>query len=142
MIKHILFILISFFLGLHLFAQGQREITLEEIFYTPSFIPETVRGINFLKNGDYSVLERSFYGMPNIVQYEMSSGEVMDTIFRGRNLIPADQDRAISFIDYKLSSDERRILLATKHLRQYRYSFWAEYYVWDRDFKTLTPVTC
>ena len=64
----------------------------------------------------------------------------MDTIFRGRNLIPEGHDRAISFIDYTLSSDERRILLATKHLRQYRYSFWAEYYVWDRDFKTLTPV--
>ncbi|HIF15580.1 MAG TPA: S9 family peptidase, partial [Bacteroidetes bacterium] len=122
-------------------GNGDRELTMEEIFYTSSFSQSMVTGINFLNNGDYSILERSFYGMPNIIQYDIVTGAIKDTIFRGKNLIAPDIKRQIKFFTYILSSDESKILLATRRRQQYRRSFFAEYFIWDRDFQTLTPLT-
>ena len=122
MIRFLLLNLITLHFIFSLSAQGEREITLEEIFYTPSFAAQTVRGMNFLKSGDYAVLERSFYGMPNIIQYETSSGIAMDTIFRGRMLLPDGAERPIAFDSYVLSKDESKILLACNMTRQYRHS--------------------
>jgi len=56
-------------------------------------------------------------------------------------LLPDGAERPIAFDSYVLSKDESKILLACNMTRQYRHSYLADYYVWDRDFETLAPLT-
>lgn len=114
---------------------AQAPITVEDIYGTGKFRHKTVPGFNFQNDGrHYTRLEDN-----SINQYDLTTGENTATIFS-----PAEIKRKTTFsgnIDgYQFSADESRILLWTDRESIYRRSFRANYFVWDRNSKSLFPV--
>lgn len=122
-----------------------KELTLEDIFLYESFTESHTGDIRFLKDGQhYSKLSMdSMDGqskLMNILRYEIISGKLTDTLFKGMNLLPKNADRIIPFDGYELSTDEQKILLETASKAIYRRSSMANYYIWDMEKQKLSPL--
>ncbi len=123
---------LSFLSLLLLSAEAQKQITIDDLFSRPTFRQNSVYGINWMNDGRYyTALENN-----NIVQYDVTSGEIVKTLLDGSTLDPA-----IQFDEYQYSPDQRRILLRTDRQGIYRRSFTAMYYVYDTENKSLAPLT-
>ncbi len=129
--KKILFFLSISLITIQVFAQ-KKLISNQDIWYSPTFRANYVPGFNFLQDGQhYSRTEKG-----NIIKYDITTGEKAGVIFEGKNMKDAGD-----FSNYTFSDDERKIVLTTDSEQIYRYSSLANYYVWDRDRATLTPVS-
>jgi len=67
-----------------------------------------------------------------VVRCSFKTGEVVETLF---------QSDSVRFGGYVLSPDEQKMLIETHRRSIYRHSFTAEYYVWDVQRRTLTPLS-
>ncbi len=119
-----------------------QQITLEDIFDRNIFSPETVRGINWMNDGQYYTSQvhddTSYY--EHILKYDITSGNVVDTLVNGANLMLKDEPVALTFMDYALSPDEQKVLLATELEPIYRRSTKAYYYLYDIANNTFEPL--
>ncbi len=111
------FLTALFLIGLH--AIAQKAITLEDIFLKNTFGESSVRGLNWMKDGQYYTAQENGY----IIRYAVQSGQPLDTLFA------AVDD--FEFSGYSFSEDEKQILLMTDREPIYRRSFTAEYHVYD-----------
>src|SRR5690606_21776075 len=113
--KKFLFILSCIMLCSTLQAQQKQAISLEEIFLQNKFQQNTVRGINWMKDGEfYTSLVNNAEGKADfILKYNIKSGEVVDTLVDASQLVPEGQDTALPISEYALSANENKILLAT-----------------------------
>ncbi len=132
--KNITLLLIAV-LGASLGLQAQKGITLEDIWSNYEYYARSVPGFNFLKDGKhYTRLEEN-----KIQQYDFTTGSLITTIFD-----PAAVGRGSELSEevdgYTFSEDESKILIRTSTESIYRRSFVANYYVYDRTAKSLTPV--
>lgn len=111
------------------------EITLEDIWASGKFSPKYVSGFNFA--GD----EKSYLRLSgnSIHRYDITSGELIDTVLNGTILETPDGD-PIKFNSYTMSSDGNKFLLATEVDRIYRYSTRAYYFVYDKAARELQPL--
>ena len=114
---------------------AQQDITLEAIWKNYEFIPRSVPGFNFLKDGKhYTRLEDN-----KIQQYDFITDALTTTIFD-----PATIEDGAGFsgeVDgYSFSKDETKILIETGTEPIYRRSSRANFYVYDRGKQSLTPV--
>jgi dipeptidyl-peptidase-4 len=118
--KIIFFLIIKLSVLNVLFSQ---ELSLEEIFKYPLFVPERIKGIRSMNDGiHYTILEND----SEIVKYSYQSGEQVEVIFS----ILSDSTLDISEIsDYQLSDNESAILIASGKNKIYRYSYSTDYYV-------------
>lgn len=111
----------------------KKPFTLEDIFQKSLFYQQTVRGINWMANGRYYTSQvhddTSYY--EHILKYDITTGNVVDTLVNGAYLVPEDEPYALAFSDYALSPDETKVLLATEVEPIYRRSSKAYYYVYD-----------
>lgn len=124
-------LLCAVLVSISVFAQ-KKEITNQDIWYSPTFRANYVPGFNFLKDGQhYSRTEAG-----NIVKYDITTGEKAGTIFDGKNMGDAGE-----FGSYVFSDDERKIVLETDAKQIYRHSSLANYHIWDRDKANLTAVS-
>lgn len=73
--------------------------------------------------------DTSYY--EHILQYDITTGEVVDTLVNGANLVLEGEPYAMTFLDYELSPDETKVLLATEVEPIYRHSTKAYYYIYD-----------
>ncbi len=111
------------------------SLTLEKIYSQGLFSQANVQGINWMDDGQYytsQVQEETDY-YQHIVQYDITTGEAVDTLVNGRNLIPEDESIALAYQQYSFSPDENRVLVATEYESIYRRSSRAYYYVYDRN---------
>jgi dipeptidyl-peptidase-4 len=112
------------------YAQGFKEITLEDIYEKGTFVQKSVQGIYWMKNGStYTVKEGN-----NVVLYDMPTGFRIRTIFNG-------DSAKVNFSDYEFSANERKILLTTNDEKIYRHSFKADYLVFDLDISQVIKVS-
>ena len=96
------------------------------------FTPRTVQGVRSLNDGEhYTTMSDG-----RILAFSYQTGEQTDVVFDSKG-----QQPELKFSDYTFSSDERRILLTTEVHPIYRRSFTAEYWIYDRDTKTLIPLS-
>ena len=96
------------------------------------FTPRTVQGVRSLNDGEhYTTMSDG-----RILASSYQTGEQTDVVFDSKG-----QQPELKFSDYTFSSDERRILLTTEVHPIYRRSFTAEYWIYDRDTKTLIPLS-
>ena len=134
LMKKLTLFLISGLLFLNVFSQ--KEITLEDMWYTGTFRVTSVYGINSMANGEtYSSLNVM---RNSIVEYEYKTGDQNEVLFKVKDFEDAD----INWIfDYKFNKDETQILISTHYEPIYRHSFKAEYYVYYIDSKELEKLS-
>ena len=131
--KKSLFLLLTFLLVNSLFAQ--KEITLDDIWKDYTFFPKSVPGFNFQNDGKhYTRLEEK-----EINQYDLTTGKLSRNIFSGDKYMNKDGFDG-EFSAYEFSEDETKLLIETEREQIYRRSSRANFYVFDRDKKTMTHV--
>lgn len=113
------------------FAAGARHTAIEQSRVASPPDGQDFEGMKPMNDGEhFTMLENS----ERIVKYSYSTGEEIGTVF---SLIDIPAGEITSVDDYQFSPDERLILLTTGKKTVYRYSFTAEYYIWDMVEKTL-----
>ncbi len=119
-------------------AQVLSQITLEDIWQTYKFFPETKSDIVHMKDGEhYFQLENDIM----INQYEYKTGTKTGTIVRTSELIPEGATEGISIDEFAFSADETKILIATATVQIYRHSSVSDYYIYDITTKKLTKLS-
>ncbi|MEQ8574637.1 MAG: DPP IV N-terminal domain-containing protein, partial [Fulvivirga sp.] len=125
-------ILIIIFAGLSMALNAQKKITVADIYKNRTFSEASVRGINWMNAGQYySALEGN-----DIVKYDITTGEIVETILDGDALNPK-----IDFSSYSFNADESKVLLLTERESIYRRSYTAEFYIYDFASKSLTKLS-
>ena len=113
-------------------SHGQQSITVEDIYTKGTFSERSVRGINWMNDGRYySAREGN-----NIVKYDVTTGEIVETIFDNSTL-----DSPLEIDAYQFTSDESKLLLMTDRVRVYRRSYTAEFYIYDLASKSITKLS-
>lgn len=122
-------------------AQQKKAITLEDIWQKNTFQVASVHGVDWMKNGRFytSQVEDKNSGASHVIRYDITSGQVADTVFDGNAL--KLQGQAFGFDSYGFSPDETKILFATATEPIYRRSYKAAYFVYDLKEKKLTPLS-
>ncbi len=114
------------FVGLSsLWAQGPKEITLEDIWTNYTFFAQSVPGFNFLQDGKhYTRLEDG-----SIKKYDLVSGDFVEDMYTQEGMN-----------SYSFSPDEKSIMIKTDNEQIYRRSSKANFTVLDLDSRKKTVV--
>ena len=112
--------------------QAQEKITIEDIYGKGTFSQRSVYGINWMNDGRYYSAQKD----NDIVKYDVTTGDIVETILDGSSLKPA-----INFSSYSFNADESKILLMTDRKSIYRRSYTAEFYIYDRASKNLKKLS-
>jgi len=113
-------------------ALAQKNITVSDIYEKGTFRQESVYNVNWMNDGKYySALEDN-----KVQKIDVENGEVVETLVDGNELEPA-----LNIRSYTFSEDEQKLLLATEVNYIYRRSFTAQYYVYNLEDQSLTPLS-
>lgn len=130
--RHLL-VLFLLIVGTTLSAQDQ--ITLDDVWKDYIFVPDRVRGFNFLADGSsFTRRERN-----RIVRYDLKTGEELEVMVDGNELPETDGFNG-GISDYAFSEDESLVLLSSQTERLYRRSSKSYFHVYDREAQTLRGV--
>ena len=123
-------VLFSFLLLISsLLVFSQNQLTLEEI-WNGKFNPEYLEEIHHLNNGkEFSVLETTENGAQIIAKNYLDNSK--------KRVVYSDT----TIKNYEFSTDETKLLIASKLQRRYRYSRIGLYYVYDITKKEKIPVS-
>ncbi len=132
--------LLFFSIVLSLILIGQetiKEITLEDIFKSRKFATERISSMNSMKDGE------NYYSWKNdsLNVFDYKKGELQKTILTNSDLILPGDSTPISIDKFYFSEDESKILIATETERIYRRSSKSEFYLFDIEDKSLTPLS-
>jgi dipeptidyl-peptidase 4 len=128
----------SLLLTVNLNAQ-KKDITLEDIWKTGTFRSNGVYGLVSMKDGLHYT---TFYATDKeayILRYEYAKLSIPDTLLTESKL--QVNGKNISIDNYAFSPDESKILITSGTEQIYRHSTRENYYVYDRNSKTINPVT-
>jgi len=126
------FVFIGILLVFSTGANAQKKITLEDIYKNNVFSINSIRGLTWMKDGDYyTSLERSEDGAQDIIKNSTATGEVVEVLVDGSELIPEGEENAINFSSYDFDQDETKVLLSTESEQIYRRSSKAINYIFD-----------
>mgnify|MGYP000402391820 CR=1 FL=1 len=115
--------------------QNNAKISVEDIWEKYEFVPRSVPGFNFQNDGKhYTRLEEN-----KIKQYDFTTGLFIKDIFDASSVSENSEFNG-KMDDYTFSKDESKILIKTETESIYRRSTRANFYVWDKNNKTLTTV--
>lgn len=130
-IKSFLFILI--FISLSAFSQ--KKIELADVVGKRLFVQKSIYGLRSMKDGlNYTAEENG----TKIVKYSYKTGSKVEELF---DLTKIENPGFKEFSEYSFSDDETKILFTTDRRPLYRHSFTAEYFVWNRTTKEMTPLS-
>ena len=124
------------------FGQEKRTPTLDDLFQNRTFQVNSVYGINWMKDGQYytSLVPDQNSNSFNIVKFDITTGNPVETLVEGSKLILEGQDQPIRFNDYSLSADEEKVLLVTDEEAIYRRSSKANFYLYDMEEESLSAL--
>ncbi|MFT5773163.1 MAG: dipeptidyl-peptidase-4, partial [Algoriphagus sp.] len=105
-------------------AQELKKITLEDVFKKNTFFQQTVRGINWMKDGQYYSSQINQMGYPMVVKIHVTTGEQEGVLLDGKAL-------GLNFSNYSFNADESKALVATDVESIYRRSSKGIFYVVD-----------
>ena len=113
-------------------GQNFKEISLADIYQFGKFDPETLEGLNSMKDGiHYSVQTYS-----RIEKYSYKTGEMVEILFDATEF-----GEIGPFTAYQINATEDRILVETEQEQIYRHSYRASYYVYDMRTGTIMPLS-
>ncbi len=117
---------------------AQKSITNELIWASNEFSSEYIDGLSSLNDGlHYSGLERSDAFGSRIVKYSYETGNEVEVIATS---IDVFKDATKSIDSYEFSADAKFILIPTETNPIYRYSYSANFYVFNLETRKTTPV--
>ena len=127
----VLFLLVCFS------AVAQQKLTVEEI-YSGAFRPETMDELFAMKNtNQYAVLNFDRATRSSQIDlYDFATLKKVNTIIDTKSF-PELADGIDSFV---FSKDEKQVLLANNSNQIFRYSFTANFFLYNRDTKKLTKI--
>src|SRR5262245_37911287 len=102
---------------------AQKELTNQEIWYSPAFGVERVGGLNSMNDGLRYTAQDEDGGVPVISIYDYKSGNKTGTLLSGKDLGTVEMD------GYSLSGDEQRVMVETANEPLYRHSYYAHHLV-------------
>ncbi len=115
------------------------KLTNELIWYSGEFRSEYVSGVNSMNDGvHYSSLEYDQAEGSKIVKYAYATGKQVSTIATSKTIFG---DASTSIDGYEFNADESKVLIQTATRSIYRYSFEANYYVYDLNTGKTAPLT-
>ncbi len=122
-------------LFVRIWCAGTKKLPVGRYHQQRNLLCPIVYGLRSMKSGQsYTVLKQG----QKIEQYAYATGEKEELIFDLKALNQEDINR----IDgYQFSADERKILITSNREDIYRHSFSAEFFVYDRDKKTLAKLS-
>lgn len=118
-------------------AQGTKQITLEDIWASGKFYPQSVMDIRSMNDGEHYCI-RTRQG---IEKYAYKTGERVELVcnFTAKQSLKAKP--LPPFSDYTFSADEQKILLETGFEPIYRHSGVADYYIYDVKEQSFTKIS-
>ncbi|MFH0755819.1 MAG: S9 family peptidase [Bacteroidota bacterium] len=132
-LSYTLFCSLMILTGISLNSGAQtKRITLDDIFRSDKFTPETLDGLNSMKDGEHYTIQNRCL----IDKFSYKTGEKVETLFDG-SLFPETR----AFDAYRFSKDETKILIETDHEKIYRHSYLANYHVVDLETGTVTTIS-
>lgn len=140
MTKYTILILscITLLLTAQLPAQN-KKITLENI-WNGTYSSKRVSGITSMDDGIHYTSSTFKSGDQYIVKYAYKTGNPVDTLISTANL-KNKAGEPLRFSSYSFSPNEDKLLLATDQESIYRRSTRANFYAYDINDKSLTPIT-
>ena len=130
-LKSFLFILILISIS----AYSQKRIELNDVVGKRLFVQKSISGLRSMKDGlNYTTEENG----TKIVKYSYKTGNKVEELF---DLSKIENPGFKEFSEYTFSDDETKILFTTNRHQLYRHSFTAEYFVWNRTTKEMTPLS-
>ena len=115
--------------------QPRKEITLDDIYKKGTFSANTVAGLRSMNDGVYYT---TMEGGRHIKKFSYTTGEEVEVVFSVDDLT---DNEFSAFSNYEFSNDEKRILLTTGREQIYRHSFRADFYIFDLEAGSLTPLS-
>jgi dipeptidyl-peptidase 4 len=117
------------------FAQEKKLLTLEDFVTNSTFKEQKVSGVIPMNDGiHFTTLKDS----TQIVKYSYKTKDEVEVLF---NLKSVTDCPIAGFEAFTLSKNEQRILLESRKKKVFRHSYTAEYYIWDFQSKSLTPLS-
>ena len=110
------------------------QLNNELIWSTNTFYPKTVRGINPLENGEHYSSLKLRNGSQEIIKFSYKKNKELGVLFSSKDF------NDIKFYDYKLSNDQKWILIATQTESIYRHSSKSYYYVYNTKNRRLESI--
>ena len=131
-IRHIAVILLT---SISLAGFSQKKIELKDVVGGSTFRQKTISGLRSMNDGlHYTTTEDN----NKIVSYNYKTGEKAEVLFDLTKIENAGFDR---FSEYEFSADETKILFETKKKPIYRHSYTAQYFIWNRTTKEMSPLS-
>lgn len=120
-----LFLLLFTYVSLQV-CSAQQDITLEDLWQNYKFVPQSVPGFNFLKDGrHYTRLENNV-----IKKYDITTGDFVAQIFDA-SVIHGQKGFEDKIDDFSFNHDESMILIESESESVYRRSYRAKYHIYD-----------
>jgi dipeptidyl-peptidase-4 len=120
-------------------SQAQQNLTNALIWSGGEFSSEFVGGLNSMNDGlHYTATEPSDAFGTHIVKYSYATGTEVSVVATSMDIFG---DASKSFDGYEFNSDEQWLLIQTESEPIYRYSFSANYYVYNIASKKTFPLT-
>ncbi len=128
-------------------AQGTQtatdpKLTIERIFGSAEFKPESIGGFRWLKDGEsFGKFEPSptLQGSMDLVRYQIETNK-RDVLLPAEKLVPTGETKALMMHGYDWSADEKKLLIYTNSQKVWRYNTRGDYWVLDLVSGKLTKL--
>ena len=133
--KHLfLFVILGILSNGAVFGQTEK-LSVEKIWKTYDFVPESVSGFRSMNDGNYFSQITQTEAGPSVTKHMFA-----DYKGSGEKIIPAALLKGIGIDDYSFNRDETKALIATNKRSIYRRSYSAIYYLIDLETKEVQPL--
>jgi dipeptidyl-peptidase-4 len=136
--KKISLFILSSILALGTAAQKQ-DVTLNDIWQDPKFYPQGIDELQSTVDGNHYTSIKNGDKGECLVKYDYATGNPTDTLLTSDNIQKAS-GKSFMIQTYDLGPEEKSILIGTKGEKIYRHSTAYNYYIWNKERKTLTPL--
>ena len=136
-VKYLLITALALLISMTSYAQEKKNLELSDLYERPTFQVKGIRGMNPMRDGEtYGTFERGEFNI-----YKYKTGKKVKTLYRFADMKLEGDTVPIVASKYILSDDESKVLAVTNVKPIYRYSFTADYYVYDIKTKSLKPLS-
>jgi dipeptidyl-peptidase 4 len=112
------------------------QLTVERIFASTDFRLQTLPSIQWMRDGQ----RYTFVGENGDLVVEDAASGRREVMVAASALVPQGAQRPLAIEGYQWSADERKLLIFSNTQRVWRANTRGQYFVWDLERRTLSPV--
>ncbi|MGM0479754.1 MAG: S9 family peptidase [Bacteroidota bacterium] len=140
--KALFLIVVVLFTNLFAFSQENNKndsLTIEKIWKEYEFFGSKVSGFRSMNDGEHFTRFARINERKSIMKYAFTAMDERGELLLDGTLLNY-KDEALEVDGYEFNDDESKILLTTNRQKRYRRSFFAEYFLFDRETEELSPL--